>query len=146
MLWQSFCLIYGGCMLWNRRRHLPAVCMGFLAGASVAFFCMHFLPVVFESGVFYVAVAGVLCGVAVGTVIEKHGTWYGVLAFLSAAFLWNETREAGVCLSLVQALTGGICLYLSCADVLPEECEIRESIWRGIAGLLGFWLGVWLSF
>ncbi len=145
MLWQSFCLLYVACMLWNRRKRLPAGGIGFLAGMAVAFFCMHFLPMVFEFGMFYAAIAGVLCGVGVGTVIEKHGTWYGMLAFLSAALLWKVQKDVGLCLTLVQAITGGICLYLACADVLPEECEIRESIWRGVAGLIGFWLGVWLS-
>ena len=148
--WAVFCVIYGICtLLLPRKAGRMFVWHGFLAGMSVAFFCLHFLPGVFEQDMFYSVIAGVLGGVALGTAVEKHHPISGSLVcFWLAALLWSlfSTGNVGNLAIILGALSGGACLYVSCAAVLPEGAGPRECLWRGAGGVLGFWVGVWLDF
>ena len=70
--WTMFCVVYGGVLFLSLKRGAFALVLGFLSGLGVAFFCLRYLPGVFTSQAFYAVAAGVLCGVALGTVAEKR--------------------------------------------------------------------------
>ena len=92
--------------------------------------------------------AGVLCGVALGTVAEKRRL-PGTVFFWLGALLWGCSGglvSMDVLTALLAAITGGACLYLVCGAVLPEEVGEKQFLLRAAGGLLGFWLGVWLDF
>lgn len=69
--WTMFCVVYGGVLFLSLKRGAFALVLGFLSGLGVAFFCLRYLPGVFTSQAFYALAAGVLCGVALGTVAEN---------------------------------------------------------------------------
>lgn len=144
--WRIFCVCYALATLRKAKTKRASVCHGFLAGVAVAFFCLHFLPAVFETGLFYIAAAGVLAGVALGTAVEKRMLhWGGCLFFGLAAVFFRDTPQQ-LFVTLLQAVIGGVCLYLACGTVLPEQMETKESVLRAAGGIVGFWIGVWLDF
>ncbi len=147
--WTIFCLVYGVYAALQRKNTRCALCVnGILAGFVVSFFCLYFLPAVFAKGIFYVTAAGVLAGVALGTVIEKrYPRWGYCICFFMAGIIWGITKGLEQCdnmMAVFGGLLGGSCLYLSCAVVLPEDT--KEGIWLGLGGILGFWFGVWFGF
>lgn len=146
--WTVFCVVYGGVLFLPVKRGVFALVLGFLSGLGVAFFCLRYLPGVFTSQAFYAVAAGVLCGVALGTVAEKRRL-PGTVFFWLGALLWGCSGgliSMDVLTALLAAITGGACLYLVCGAVLPEEVGEKQFLLRAVGGLLGFWLGVWLDF
>nr|WP_308778578.1 hypothetical protein [uncultured Anaerotignum sp.] len=86
--WTMFCVLYGGVLFLSLKRGAFALVLGFLSGLGVAFFCLRYLPGVFTSQAFYAVAAGVLCGVALGTVAEKRRL-PGTVFFWLGALLWG---------------------------------------------------------
>ena len=146
--WTMFCVVYAGVLVMLLKRREFALLQGILTGLGVAFSCLRYLPGAFSSQAFYAVAAGVLCGVALGTVAEKRRL-PGTVFFWLGALLWGCSGglvSMDVLTALLAAITGGTCLYLVCGAVLPEEVGEKQFLLRAAGGLLGFWLGVWLDF
>lgn len=140
--WTMFCVVYGGVLFLSLKRGAFALVLGFLSGLGVAFFCLRYLPGVFTSQVFYAVAAGVLCGVALGTVAEKRRL-PGAVFFWLGALLWGSSGglvSMDVLTALLAAITGGTCLYLVCGAVLPREVGEKQSCCVPPAG---FWVSGW---
>lgn len=91
--WTMFCVVYGGVLFLSLKRGAFALVLGFLSGLGVAFFCLRYLPGVFTSQAFYAVAAGVLCGVALGTVAEKRRLPGAAFFWLGAAL--GQQRRSG---------------------------------------------------
>ena len=133
--WTMFCVVYGGVLFLSLKRGAFALVLGFLSGLGVAFFCLRYLPGVFTSQAFYAVAAGVLCGVALGTVAEKRRL-PGAAFFWLGALLWGSSGglvSMDVLTALLAAITGGACLYLvwrrfargSGGKTVPAACRRR---------------------
>ena len=137
--WAVFCVIYGICtLLLPRKAGRMFVWHGFLAGMSVAFFCLHFLPGVFEQDMFYSVIAGVLGGVALGTAVEKHhpisGSLVGgiIMEFIQHRKCWKAGNYPG-CLKRRRL---SVCILCRCVARRSRTAGMSVARRRWTAGIL----------